>query len=343
MKVSIIVPIFNIEKYLSKCLSSIVSQTYKDLEVLLVDDGSSDNSKVICMDYVNKYPSLFKYFYKKNNGLSDTRNFGLDRISGDAVLFIDGDDSISYDCIEKLVNVMLINNSDIVIFPYKAEYGANLLEYDLLPSYIDGFNVKLEIYPRLFGLSDEQLAHPLDSERFNTAWGKLYRSSVIRDIRFVDTRKIGTEDAWFNINVFLYCKKVVYCSNAFYFYNRNVLGSITRKYNPFLFEGWKKLYELQNKFIIDNKLSVIFKESLDNRIILNTFSLSSNIVNSNMKFSEKIMMLNEVLSDEIYKDLFPKFKFNKLPIIWGVFYRLVRAKKIIFIYFFIKLAYAIKG
>lgn len=93
MEISIIVPIYNVEKYIFKCLESIVNQSFTDFEVILVDDGSTDNSSIICNKFVTE-DSRFKYFYKNNGGLSDARNYGLNYAKGKYVVFIDSDDFI---------------------------------------------------------------------------------------------------------------------------------------------------------------------------------------------------------------------------------------------------------
>jgi len=101
-KVSIIVPVYNVEKYLAKCLDSLVNQTLEDVEIIVVDDGSKDNSKQIIDEFQTKYPDKIKSFVKENGGLSDARNFGLDRASGDYIGFVDSDDYIHSTFLEKM-------------------------------------------------------------------------------------------------------------------------------------------------------------------------------------------------------------------------------------------------
>ena len=112
MKISVIVPVYNVEKYLTKCVDSIMNQTYKDLEIILVDDGSTDNSGKICDEYVKK-DKRFKVIHKKNGGLSDARNVGIKNSTGEYLSFIDSDDYIDNDMIECLYNACIKNNADI--------------------------------------------------------------------------------------------------------------------------------------------------------------------------------------------------------------------------------------
>ena len=91
-KISVIVAIYNSEKYLKKCLDSIANQEYQNLEVILVNDGSTDNSGLIAKEYEGKYPNVFKYYEKQNSGVSDTRNFGVQKSTGEYITFVDSDD-----------------------------------------------------------------------------------------------------------------------------------------------------------------------------------------------------------------------------------------------------------
>ena len=111
-KVSVIVPVYNVRDYLEECINSIVSQTYKKLEIILIDDGSTDGSSDICDKYAVEDRRI-KVIHKENGGLSDARNCGLDNMTGDFVLFVDGDDAIKKDMIEVLIGLIYQSESDI--------------------------------------------------------------------------------------------------------------------------------------------------------------------------------------------------------------------------------------
>ena len=111
--ISVIVPIYNVEKYLDRCVDSIINQTYKNLEIILVDDGSPDNCPQMCDDYAKK-DSRIKVVHKENGGLSDARNVGMEVATGEYVSFIDSDDYISLDFYETLLETIVDNDSDIV-------------------------------------------------------------------------------------------------------------------------------------------------------------------------------------------------------------------------------------
>ena len=116
--ISIVIPVYNAEKYLEQCLNSIQNQTYKNFEVILVNDGSMDHSESICMDFV-KVDTRFKYFTKVNGGASSARNFGLDYVLGDFITFIDADDWVDENHLEVLLNNIKENNSDMAVSSIK--------------------------------------------------------------------------------------------------------------------------------------------------------------------------------------------------------------------------------
>lgn len=116
--ISVIIPAYNVEKYIVRCIESIVNQTYKNLEILFVDDGTPDNSAKICQQYADK-DSRITVLHKNNGGLSDARNFAMDRMKGDYVTFIDSDDYVSMYYVENLYNALSKGNADMSISWFK--------------------------------------------------------------------------------------------------------------------------------------------------------------------------------------------------------------------------------
>ena len=127
MFLSVIIPVYNAEKYLCKCIESLLSQTYTNLEIILVDDGSKDDSLSICREY-EKADSRVKCFHKENGGLSSARNYGLDRATGEYITFVDSDDVISLDFFSSAVNTMAKTNADIAYGLMTIQGGSRLAE-----------------------------------------------------------------------------------------------------------------------------------------------------------------------------------------------------------------------
>ena len=126
-KVSIIIPVYNVEKEVKSCLESAINQTYENLEILVVNDGSTDDSKEICLSLAKQDKRII-YFEKPNGGLSDARNFGLERASGDYIFFLDSDDTIEKDCIETLCSLIEENQSDIAVGQFNIVYDTGKVE-----------------------------------------------------------------------------------------------------------------------------------------------------------------------------------------------------------------------
>ncbi len=232
--ISIIIPIYNVENYLEKCLDSVIKQTYDNIEIILIDDGSEDKSKQICDNYV-KLDSRIKVIHKNNEGVSKARNIGIDMSKGKFITFVDSDDYIDINYIEVLYELAIKNKSDIVICGVKDEDNdGNIV------------NISNEIITEL---NKKEILKELLNEKyfFSVCWAKLYKRDRIGDIRFNENMKIA-EDLEFlyklldNINaVYVDTTKKLY-----HFLIRE--GSATRKgFN----ENWKKEIELCENIIND--------------------------------------------------------------------------------------------
>lgn len=205
--VSIIVPIYNVERYLRDCIDSALAQTYRDYELLLVDDGSPDNSGIICDEYAGK-DSRIRVIHKKNGGLSDARNAGLDAAQGKYVYFLDGDDSVAPDLLETVVPLM--------------ETGYDLVTFTFRGFYDDG--TVFAPWPRECGeftlgspeMRKDFIHKILMQSRIGwEAWSRIFSRDIIEKyhIRFADNRKIFAEDLYFSL---CYCAHVrqIRCINA---------------------------------------------------------------------------------------------------------------------------------
>ena len=211
--ISVIVPVYNVEKYLRRCIDSILAQTYTNLEIILVDDGSPDNCPAICDEYAEK-DSRIKVIHQQNGGLSAARNAGLDIATGDYIGFVDSDDYISFEMYEKLLNILMESNSDLSICGM-AYYDENSKCIDQECPLTDRTFSNLEIYGEL----QKELYW-----FYVNACPKLYKRFIFEDIRF----PIGKlyEDNCIVHYIFQKCNSIVTTSNKWYCFTvRN--GSIT--------------------------------------------------------------------------------------------------------------------
>lgn len=189
MKVSIIVPVYNVEKYLRDCIDSILMQNYKNIEVIAVNDGSTDSSPDILQEYANK-DSRIKVLNKVNAGLASARNYGLSHIDGDYILFVDSDDIIAPQALETLMEVADKHQADIVSFGFKKFYK-NTNTYDL--SYIDKYTDRLVDQHEMFRVCfDENYQTKCSSGAY--AWARLFKKSVLDGLTFDDNRRLYEDE-----------------------------------------------------------------------------------------------------------------------------------------------------
>ncbi|HEW8463551.1 TPA: glycosyltransferase family 2 protein [Streptococcus pneumoniae] len=231
MKVSVIIPVYNVEKYLRRCLDSVVNQTYKDIEVILVNDDSPDNSKEICEEYVAKYSNI-QLINQKNAGLGAARNTGLQYITGNAVTFVDSDDWLELDAIEYYVASMKKSDADIVVTQMirKKEYFSN--------EGTNGTTIKEEV------LNQEQFAKKyfkIDGNNIEYyACAKLYKREIAREVKY----PVGlfAEDVPAAFGYIIRSQKIFYSTKVTYnyFFNDN---SLTAKFTDKDFD-LEKIWDL---------------------------------------------------------------------------------------------------
>lgn len=212
-KISIIIPAYNSEKYIEKCIESVLSQTYHNLEVLLVDDGSTDKTLELMNLFASKDERI-KVIHKENNGQSEARNTGIDASTGEYLIFIDSDDYVENDMVEFLYNLAEENNADVARCGFYTEYedGTKLSQENCFEFAV------LDNNERLIDLL-------MGGHLSGVVWNKIYKKSAISGVRFL--KEVCSEDFLFNYNVFKNVSKTVFSDVPKYHYYRRS-GSITK-------------------------------------------------------------------------------------------------------------------
>lgn len=217
--ISIIIPVYNKKRYINRCLDSILEQTYKSFEVILINDGSTDGSEKICDDYKEKDKRI-KVIHIENAGVSNARNIGLDVAKGEYVQFVDSDDYLDPIMLESLIEVMEHYKSDIIISGIKKiDHNNKLLK---------------EVIPRLYGLKNKkQMFEEFSDEQFSTGiYGcisnKLIRRQIIKEkkLKFNTNIKLA-EDLDFYLELYKYIDKIYFYKKSFYYYIQNTENSST--------------------------------------------------------------------------------------------------------------------
>ncbi|MCQ6275290.1 glycosyltransferase [Bacillus sp. V3B] len=219
IKVSIIIPVYNAEKYIIECIESLINQTLEECEFIFVNDGSKDRSSAI-IDEFKKKDNRIILINQENQGVSIARNNGLKAASGEYVGFVDADDYIEKDMYEKLYNSARENNCDIVISNFESE----LEGHKVITKYLFPINISLQ---KDF-IEQQVLPYFIMADNLNTAWNKIYRNKMIYDnkVKFPERFALG-EDGIFNIKAFSYATRIKYIDYTGYHY-REVKGSATR-------------------------------------------------------------------------------------------------------------------
>lgn len=320
-KVSIIVPIYKVEPYIHRCINSILNQTYKDFELILVDDGSPDRCGEICDDYaVND--TRIKVIHKKNGGVSSARNFGLQTASGKYVMFVDSDDWIEPSALKTLSDNIDKYNSDVFIFGLvKDIYSGN----DLIKSQYNGFYKNKNVHVKEFS---NNIVYYLNTVGMHPSWMFLFKRTIISEYHLeFNCNLVLYEDFDFNIRFLRHSNTITFISEALYHYNLST--SVDQ-------------LEKRNKIDIVPDISGVCNSLMDFMRVTNTKNESKqqiytqilpmytlcmrNIIIHRKKTTliQKIKLLEQINSDEIFKLLINNYA-NKFKY-YRVFNQLINKK-----------------
>lgn len=280
-KISVIVPVYKAEKYLHRCVDSLLAQTFTDFEVLLIDDGSPDRSGDICDEYA-KRDSRIRVFHKQNGGVSSARNYAIERALGKYITFVDSDDWLDSECLDECVKEIESNSLDLLQFSYRAVS-------------VDG-DVLME---KVLGTSKKDLKEYLRTPFIVTVWGTFFKASIIRDNRLrFDTNLKLAEDQLFLMQYMIVSQVFKSITGVYYNYFINQEGAVknsksddmikalntldpfVRKHPIFenicfpLFDNFLALI-LQNGDICASKYKSLYKKFYKNKLsnyILNKYS-----------------------------------------------------------------------
>ena len=321
-KISIIVPVYNTSPYLEKCLDSLVNQTYKNIEIICVNDGSTDNSAEILHRYAEKY-SNFIAIDQENQGVSAARNTALAKADGDYLMFVDSDDWVDHSICEKLLTAIRVNNAECAMCSYVKEY-----EYRSIVNHVftrdfclKGEKFKRFFYRRLFGLVGKETRNPQNIDLMVSVWMQLFRADLCEGIQFVDLNKIGSaEDCLYQMMVYKNCNTFAYIDEPLYHYRKTNQSSLTTKFNSQLFDRWLCLYDMMEGIINENGYPDIYRRALNNRVCFGLIGLGLNEVRAKKSFVWKNRRFHQICSTKRYSAALRSLKLKHLSFPWKVFY-----------------------
>lgn len=270
---SVVVPVYNVEKYLHRCVDSILAQSYGDFELLLIDDGSKDQSGAICDEYALK-DNRIRVFHQENAGVSAARNKGIDEARGEYVIFVDSDDYLLVDRLQHVWDNSK-DNPDIISVDKKAVlcFGSRILELDK------------EIYLR--------------ASKMEVVWNAAYKSSILLEghVRFLDSIVHG-EDSLFFLEFLNHSKTIVFHADYDYVYEKGHVGGLNQVFQDFSkeLEVYYKLGQARKAFYTSNRITIGGQYQVNYSGEILRIIKSIYIGNKRRKFSERISALKKTVS-----------------------------------------------
>lgn len=309
--ISIIIPVYNSEKYLVCCLEHIINQTYQNIEIILIDDGSKDGSSKICDEYARKDKRI-KVIHKQNNGAAAARNTGLDIASGEYIAFVDSDDYIELNMYQEMMKVNQQYDCDLVLCDcYKENESTKIIfTHDIREGYYDKDMLYKEYFPTLL------MTNSVDYPPTISNCVCLFKRKLIEEnnLRYKEGMRFS-EDLLFGSQAAYYTSSFYYMKNkAFYHYVLNN-ESVTHTFFPNKWIMMRSLYEYIKEFF-GNVEDFDFSKQINISLLYFVYNCISEINNSDMDKKNKMLEISMILKDIEVKEMFKSLKISTLNINW---------------------------
>lgn len=305
-KISIIIPVYQVEKYIKRCLDSILFQTYSNLEIILIDDGSRDMSGKICDEYAIK-DSRIKVIHQDNAGVSVARNKGLDICTGDYITFVDSDDFLEPFMYEKMMEKVTEYNCDVVMCDCVKDDGVIQTPYthDIRAGFYNYNQLKEEYYPHL--LMMENVEYPATISNCLI----LFKREVASNIRYIEGVRYS-EDLLFGAQLLYNAKSFYYMKDEFYYHYWMNSESASHKFKIDKWKDYKILFYKSKEIFCDDKQ---FTEQIDIMLLFFLYNYAGDILfYKELNKKQKINYLNNLLNDMDIVNLFKRINISKLLI-----------------------------
>lgn len=339
VKVSIIVPVYNVEAYIHRCMNSLINQTLKDIEIILIDDESPDNCGNICDEYAKKDKRI-KVIHKKNQGLGLARNSGIEIASGEYIAFVDSDDYVSLDMYDKLYSKVIRENADTCFCSYnRINFDGNISKCSIFldKNVYNQENIVTDILINMLGSEPSSYE---DIVLDMSVWRAIYSRNIINNnnIRFCSEREFISEDIIFHLDYLILNKKVTIVKDSLYNYCENN-ESLTKSYRSDRFEKNKMLYfEILKKVKnigIDN-LAKLRLERLFLGLVRVCISQEVEYSNKNSK-QTALQNIKSICNDDVIQRILDRYPIYELPIKHKVFNIFMKFKMPRILYILVKL------
>lgn len=336
--VTVVIPVYNVEKYLDRCMKSVTNQTYKRLEIIMVDDESPDTCPKMCEEWAER-DSRIKVIHKKNAGLGMARNTGIDNATGEFICFFDSDDYIALDTVEQAYNMAISEKCQLVLF------GFNYVDYDGKVRKIDIPNPEKNVYK---GKDVQELLLPnVMSPDFTTgrnynlgmsACACMYSMNLIQSNhwRFVSERQFISEDRYSMLKLYRYVNCVGVLRKALYYYCNNSY-SLTHTYKRDRFEKNKYCYDACRELCDELGYNEDVMNRLSYQYISNIIGALKLIVTAECDKKDQIRYLTEIISDKHFQSVLNMMNIHKETLPRKILFKAMREKKYRIVYELIKI------
>lgn len=319
-KVSIIVPAYNCEKYIQKCIDSILKQTYSNIEIIIINDGSSDNTLNI-LEHISRQDSRVRILNELNGGVSSARNKGLNIASGDYIIFIDSDDFVKRDYVEQLILKAQQSGENTVYTGY------SILNYKKGKREIINYIPSIESLTGYAEL-DNHFNELMDKRFILSPIAKLFDASIIKNnnIRFDESVKIG-EDLLFNLQYLVFVDTIVFIKKSFYYYVMSSQNSLSKSFDVSRSENSKKLYLKGIEFCYNKQLGEKSRAAMANYY----FKSQMILIESLMKKREHNtnIIIKHILNDNVTRKALNECRNNKIELM--IYYVIWKNKSVFLI------------
>lgn len=342
IKISVIIPVYNAQNYIRRSLDSLCKQTLKEIQVILINDESTDESLKICEEYVN-IDKRFAVYSKKNEGAGLARNTGLQYAKGEYIAFLDADDYITSDMYEVLYSKALRNHADACMCGYYkiGSHGEVLKEF--IPESDQTFKGKEAVISKvLLNVLGADPYHHTDVILGTSVWKTIFKRSVIMEnqIKFYSEREVTSEDTLFNINFFMKASSVVLVAKPLYMYCVNT-ESLSRKFREESFYDIKRLYLLEKEHLESILQKKEAMERIERSFLGNTRTILAQAVLCN-KYKGALKYIDKVCKDQELITVLSRYPYRCNPRKIWIFNALLKSQKKILLWVFLKI-YLLKG
>lgn len=322
MKISIIIPIYNGEKFIKKCLNSILNQTYKNWEAIIVNDGSTDNTELILKEYCEKDSRILS-FNKKNSGVSDSRNIGIEKAVGDYITFVDCDDWIEKDTLEKIVAILQEKECEVLRYNHFINYSnnterVNIYDKEIIGKTLEKEQIKKYILPRI--LSGSMPAY---------VWLLFIKKDIIKKQEKFNTNLSMMEDTIFYLNLLININTMYIFNECLYHYYYSLESSshssskVIRNFNDLLLVN-----KIEEKLIIDNNLDIESNKKLYNTAHAKMIEDMCFKIFKNTTLKETKEKIKEIVYNKDTKNILLYANLDNIPIHKKISLKLIKKEKV---------------